>query len=102
MIARRVLAAMAVALRLTAGPQSFAGLDDDTREHDLVDLDIRRAREIHGRTAPELADSVDRAFNEADRLIRGEIDPDFAALAASLRTPEVRSLLRRFERPDQT
>jgi hypothetical protein len=42
---------------------------------------------------------------EADRLVRGDLDDDLAALALyapSLRSPEDRALLRRLARPSQT
>lgn len=100
MIARRILAAMAaftVVYRIGDRP-SVAGLDDDTREHAFVE----GRRQVHGMTVPELLDSVDpleRHFDEAARILRGELDDDFAALAYGI-TPEDLAFLRRLERPD--
>lgn len=103
MIARRILTAMAaftVVYRAAGATPPAAGLDEDTREHALVD----GRRTVHGMTVPELLDStdpLDRHFDEAARLLRGELDDDFAALAYGI-TAEDLEFLRRLERPDQT
>lgn len=105
MIARRILAAVtaaAVVYRAAGARPPVAGLDDPTQEHVL--LDPRAARQIHGLTAPELAarpDPLDQHFDEAARILRGETDDDFAALAYGLTLDDL-AFLRRLERPDQT
>lgn len=111
MIARTVLEVIAwpVLVARASMPRPAApGLDEETREHDVVDE--RGSRQIHGLTVPELLDAravdpVDAHFDEAARIVRGETDEDFAALAVyapSLRSPEVQTLLRRLARRDQT
>lgn len=60
---------------------------------------------------PVLDDPLVRHFNEGERILRGETDPDFAWLADRRRlrpyedefqTAEVRKLTRRLARLDQT
>jgi hypothetical protein len=98
MIARRILTAVAVAAvvyRTAGGRPAAAGLDDETQEHVLVDP--RAARVIHGLTASELAsrtDPVDRHFDEAERILRGEPDDDFAATAYGLSLEDLQFLRR--------
>lgn len=105
MIARRILTAVTVAAvvyRAAGGRPATAGLDDQTQEHGLVDP--RAARQLHGLTASELAarpDPVDRHFDEAARILRGDTDDDFAALAYGLSLEDL-NFLRRLGRPDQT
>jgi len=83
-IARRILAAFALSLRLSE-PRTTAGLDDETREHDHVP---RELYQIHGRTAPELAAEARAAARRDQALSRMELDlscdADFRLLAAGL------------------
>lgn len=60
---------------------------------------------------PVLDDPIARHFNEAERILRGECDPDFAWLAdrrrlrpyeVEFQTAEIRKLTRRLARLDQT
>jgi hypothetical protein len=94
-IARRILAAVAaftVVYRAESRPP-VAGLDDDTREHALVE----GRRQVHGLTVPQLLDGVDpvdRHFDEATRILRGEVDDDFAALAYGLSLDDLNFLRR--------
>lgn len=91
MIARRILtafAAAAVVWRATEPRQPIPELDAPTREYEVLDLDEagpRVARQIHGRTASELA-AADRA--EAWEWARIEAalscDADFRELANRL------------------
>jgi hypothetical protein len=95
MIARRILAAVAVAAvvyRAAGRRPTVAGLDDDTREYDLVEL-----RQVHGRTASELA-AEKRRREEAEAWEWSRIEAHLSCDA------DFRTIANRWnaEFPDQT
>lgn len=103
MIAHRTLAAVApllLAARATLTRPAAPGLDEDTREYDVVDFDEigpRVSRQIHGLTASELA-ARRAADDQAQAWQWSRIEQDLSTDA------DFRSLARRWtdQLPDQT